>query len=158
MSNKNRIKTYFGSQTSDDYELAGVYPIVLENTQSLIENNNIQGKGAIALNYNSQLVVEDLKCDNKDYTIKAIKNCWISYKDLDTKSAYLNCNSLINLPKPIFHVDKLKRTGGIVTFQSTVVDRISDNRPHRLRDVINAAVTSGDITSWSTHLINDNRY
>ena len=72
MSNKNRIKTYFGSQTSDDYELAGVYPIVLENTQSLIENNNIQGKGAIALNYNSQLVVEDLKCDNKDYIIKAI--------------------------------------------------------------------------------------
>ena len=51
----------FGAQYEDDAVLAGVYPIVVEQTDAIIKNNSVKGKGAIAANYNSKVIVEVYK-------------------------------------------------------------------------------------------------
>ena len=141
----------FGAQYEDDAVLAGVYPIVVEQTDAIIKNNSVKGKGAIAANYNSKVIVEDLnRIDTPSCFVKAIKNCWISYKDIpETGNYYTDQNSVINFPKITFSTDISKRSGGIVTFHTSTGNITSDNRPHRLSDIMQNAA------EWSTHLIND---
>ena len=108
----------FGAQYEDDAVLAGVYPIVVEQTDAIIKNNSVKGKGAIAANYNSKVIVEDLnRIDTPSCFVKAIKNCWISYKDIpETGNYYTDQNSVINFPKITFSTDISKRSGGMLLF------------------------------------------
>lgn len=136
-------KTYFGVQSVEDYALAGSYPIVIEGSTAIIKHNKIVGNGAIVGNNNSKIVVQDLNRSNTDHLIKAIKNCWISYKDsINTERNFIvDNNSVVNFPKQYFNSEHIKRTGGVVSFRSNNDTNI---RPYKV---------SG--AKWSTNLISD---
>ena len=154
-------KTYFDQQQVDDKILSGVYPIVIEKGNAHIENNIINGKGAIAANYDSKIVVKNLnRTSTTDYLVKAIKNSWISYRDtfidvMPTATSgnfFTKYNSVVNFPKPSFGNGTLStedKTGGVVSFNPGVLTETSDNRPHKFTDL------KSDAAKWSSHFIND---